>query len=76
MRFGPDEAEGELADVYRQIAHSRSLGNILRVQSLHPAGLRDHSAQYRTLMFGRSPLTRSERESIAVWVSRANDCHY
>jgi AhpD family alkylhydroperoxidase len=27
-------------------------------------------------MFGASQLTRSEREAMAVTVSRANDCHY
>jgi alkylhydroperoxidase family enzyme len=40
------------------------------------AGLRDHHALYRTLMFGPSPLSRSEREAIAVEVSRTNECHY
>jgi alkylhydroperoxidase family enzyme len=38
--------------------------------------MRAHVALYRTIMFGRSPLTRAEREAIAVAVSAANDCHY
>ncbi|MFN2467975.1 MAG: carboxymuconolactone decarboxylase family protein [Gaiellaceae bacterium] len=35
-----------------------------------------HLRLCRTIMFGDSPLTRSEREAIAVAVSSANDCHY
>jgi alkylhydroperoxidase family enzyme len=70
------EAQGPLADVYRRISPGGRIANILSVQSLHPAGLRDHYALYRTLMFGPSPLTRTEREAIAVEVSRVNGCHY
>jgi alkylhydroperoxidase family enzyme len=72
----PSEAEGQLAEVYRRVSPSGRVANILSVQSLHPAGLRDHLALYRTLMFGPSPLSRSEREAIAVEVSRSNGCHY
>mgnify|MGYP000682893523 CR=1 FL=1 len=38
--------------------------------------LLDHYALYRTSMFGPSPLTRVEREAIAVVVSATNDCFY
>ncbi len=38
--------------------------------------LAGHMALYRALMFGRSELTRIERETIAVAVSVANHCHY
>jgi len=38
--------------------------------------MRAHVGLYRTIMFGESPLSRSERETIAVVVSAANDCHY
>ena len=72
----PLEAQGTLADVYRRIAPSGRVANILTVQSLHAAGLRDHHVLYRTLMYGPSPLTRAEREAIGVAVSRANECHY
>lgn len=50
--------------------------HILAIQGLHPAGLRAHAGLYRTLMFGPSPLSRAEREAIAVVVSAANDCFY
>ena len=44
--------------------------------SLNPAALRAHLGLYRTIMFGDSPLTRAEREAMAVAVSAVNDCHY
>ena len=50
--------------------------NILRLQSLNPDVLEASSQQYLTIMFGDSPLTRAQREMLAVVVSRANHCHY
>jgi alkylhydroperoxidase family enzyme len=50
--------------------------NILASHSLNPEALAAHVRLYRTIMFGDSPLTRVEREAIAVAVSSANDCHY
>ena len=52
------------------------LANILAVQTLHPEALEGHRAHYRAIMFGKSSLSRAERESIAVVVSAANDCFY
>lgn len=72
-----EKAEGALREVYAEIAstHGR-VANILKVHSLHPQALTTHLALYRELMFGRSELTRAEREMIAVTVSVANSCHY
>lgn len=50
--------------------------NIVSSHSLNRAAMRAHVGLYRTIMFGESPLSRSERETIAVVVSAANDCHY
>ena len=50
--------------------------NILASHSLNPEALAAHVRLYRTIMFGDSPLTRTEREAIAVAVSAVNDCHY
>lgn len=73
----PSEADGELADVYRRIGgRSGAVAHILSCESLHPEGMRDHYALYRTLMFGKGALSRAERESIAVVVSAVNGCHY
>lgn len=70
-------ATGPLAQLYQAIAgRPGDVANILQVESLHPAGLRDHYALYRTLMYGESPLSRAEREAIAVVVSAENHCRY
>lgn len=55
---------------------SAGMANILASHSLNQDALRAHLGLYRTIMFGPSPLSRSEREAMAVAVSAANDCHY
>lgn len=50
--------------------------NIVRVMTPNAAALRASMSLYGALMFGESPLTRAQREMLAVVVSRANDCHY
>lgn len=57
-------------------AEGDALPHILASHSLNPEALRGHLALYRAVMFGASPLSRAEREAIAVAVSAANDCHY
>lgn len=68
------EAEGPLAEIYRRLGGK--VDNILKIHSLHPESLDAHMAVYKNIMFGRSPLSRMEREMVAVVVSVANDCHY
>ncbi len=73
----PAEASGELLDVYNRMRDpAGNIANILGVHSLNPAALRTHFDFYRTLMFGRSELSRAQREMIAVVVSKTNACHY
>jgi uncharacterized peroxidase-related enzyme len=73
----PAEAAGELRQQYQRMHDSAgNVANILQVHSLNPAALRAHFDLYRTLMFGRSPLSRAQREMIAVVVSKTNGCHY
>jgi uncharacterized peroxidase-related enzyme len=50
--------------------------NIVKIMSPRPQQLEDSMAFYRTLMFAPSPLSRAEREMLAVVVSHANRCHY
>ena len=52
------------------------LANILASHSLNHNALAAHVRLYRTIMFGESPLTRADREALAVAVSAVNDCHY
>jgi uncharacterized peroxidase-related enzyme len=71
------EAHGALRQVYSKIEGKVGrVANILKVHSLHPEVLDAHLLLYRELMFGRSGLSRDERELIAVTVSVVNDCHY
>ena len=50
--------------------------NILAIHSLNPPALLGHYALYRALMYEKSPLSRAERETVAVAVSVRNECHY
>lgn len=50
--------------------------NILRIHGVHSRVMRHHYDLYLELMRRRSPLSRVQREMIAVAVSAANDCHY
>jgi len=73
----PEEAEGDLKAVYEATVGKRgALAAVHKIHSLHPETLAAHMALYMELLFGRSPLTRREREAIAVAVSRTNGCAY
>ena len=50
--------------------------NIVRIMSPNAEALRTSISFYIALMYGDSPLTRAQREMLAVATSRANDCHY
>lgn len=71
------KAEGLLQDLYES-AKKRAgrVFQILQLMSPNPAALRDSVSLYRSLMFGESPLSRAQREFLAVVVSRKNHCHY
>jgi len=73
-----EEAQGELKVLYEQEFDSERQGtdNILAVHSLNPPTLRAHADLYHTVMHAKSPLSRSEREMVAVVVSVINQCHY
>ncbi len=74
----PGEATGLLKRLYGEaVARAGKVFNVLRIQSLRPEVLRAGIALYKELMHSpRSPLSRAQREMIAVAVSRANGCHY
>lgn len=55
---------------------ARQTDHILASHSLDREALEAHIHPYRTVMFGRSGLSRAEREAVAVRVSAANECHY
>ena len=71
------DAEGELSEIYSELTAKRGkIANILLVHSLNPGALRTHVDLYMHLMFGRSGLSRAEREAIGVVTSAGNDCSY
>lgn len=71
------DAKGLLAETYGALIKQRGkVSNILKVHSLNPNAMNDHLDLYMTIMFGKSGLTRAEREAIAVVVSASNQCDY
>jgi uncharacterized peroxidase-related enzyme len=71
------EATGALQTLYHDLAKRRGkVANIMKIQSLNPGSIETHLALYLHLLFGPSPLSRGEREIIAVAVSAANGCQY
>ena len=71
------DAGAKLGEIYAELLQKRGkVANILKVHSLNPAALSNHLDLYMTLMFGKSGLSRAEREAIAVVVSATNECPY
>ena len=50
--------------------------NIIRIHGVHSRVMRQHYELYVELMRGPGPLSRIQREMIAVVVSTINGCHY
>lgn len=50
--------------------------HVTHVMSVNPPVMDASIRFYGAIMFGRSPLTRVQREMLAVVTSRANDCFY
>jgi alkylhydroperoxidase family enzyme len=78
IHYVPVGAAGApLARQYRRYGDADgALDNILRIHSLNPPSLGHHAELYAHLMRGPSPLTRVQREMIAVTVSAVNGCFY
>lgn len=73
----PPQAEGRLKEIYDDIREKRGkIAEIHIIHSLHPESLLAHMDLYLTLMFGRSPLHRRERELLGVATSAVNACDY
>ena len=74
---GEDDATGLLASIYKSAtARAGRVYQILKVQSQGPRALRSGMGLYTEIMHGESPLTRGQREMLAVVVSKVNACHY
>ena len=58
------------------IARAGRVWQIVKIKSLNALALKHSLSLYSTLMRGPSPLSRAQREMLAVVVSKTNDCHY
>lgn len=71
------DAVGELAALYKRAGNPNgTVDNVMKVHALNPDSLRTHFELYVQAMHKPSPLTRAEREMVAVVVSRLNGCRY
>ena len=53
-----------------------SMDNVMTIHSLNPATMEAHAAIYMQCMKGDSPLSKADREIVAVAASRCNRCSY
>lgn len=75
--ISPGIAENELKLIYEKLRQRRGkIAEVHKVQSLNPEALADHMNLYMTIMYGKSPLKRYQREMIGVVVSSTNRCEY
>lgn len=74
--MSPDEADDRLKELRRRYEGPDGVDNIIWIHSLNPPSMEHHIALYAHLMRGPSPLSRVQREMIAVTVSGVNDCFY
>jgi alkylhydroperoxidase family enzyme len=73
----PEEATGLLKrQLDAAIERAGRIWNIVQIMSINEHALKDSMRLYQTLMKGNSPLTRSQREMLAVIVSTENHCFY
>lgn len=72
-----NNADGSLKDQYEKLTEPwGGVDNILKIHSHNPESLAAHVQLYKTIMYGKSPIRRTDREMIAVVVSTINRCHY
>lgn len=75
--FEYDEATGITRREYdAALRRAGRVWNIVSIQSQLPEVMRDSMRIYQSIMFGPSPLSRAQREMMAVVTSQANECHY
>ena len=71
------DATGELARWYQRAGNpDGTVDNVMRIHSLNVETLRTHFEMYTATMHRPSPLSRAEREMVAVAISRLNGCDY
>jgi uncharacterized peroxidase-related enzyme len=72
-----EEARGALKREYETaLKRAGRIWNIVSIMSQNPRAMKGSMDFYSALMSGSSPLSRSQREMLAVVVSAANGCVY
>ena len=72
-----DESTGIVRREYQKgFLRAGRLWNIVSIQSQLPDVMRDSMRLYGSVMSGPSPLSRWQREFLAVVTSQANECEY
>ena len=72
-----DAATGELkAEFDKALRRAGRVWNIVHIMSLNPRVLKASIEFYQAVMFAPSPLSRVQRELLAVVVSAQLACHY
>ncbi|MBI1938966.1 MAG: peroxidase-related enzyme [Ignavibacteriales bacterium] len=70
-------ARDKLKEIYDDIIKTRGkLSNIMKIHSLLPDTMVEHMNLYKSIIFGKSNLSRELKEMIAVVVSVSNKCDY
>lgn len=71
------DADEKLLALYKEYSSpDGDLDNIIKIHSHNPRSMQGHYELYKCLMYGKSDLSRVQREMIAVVVSALNHCHY
>ena len=72
-----EKAKGALKREYdAALKRAGRIWNIVSIMSQNPRAMKTSMDFYSALMYGSSPLSRSQREMLAVVVSASNDCVY
>ncbi len=73
-----DDADGALKKLYDRIkGPDNNVDNIMMAHSLRPHSMQGHMTLYKyVLHHPRNSLPKSYLETIGVWVSLLNNCHY
>ncbi|MEM7330480.1 MAG: carboxymuconolactone decarboxylase family protein [Chloroflexota bacterium] len=72
-----EEARGFLKKEYENaLERAGRIWNIVSIMSPNPRAMKASMDFYSSIMFGSSPLSRSQREMLATVVSATNHCVY
>lgn len=72
-----DKATGLVKrELEKAIKRAGRVWNIVQIMSLNGRVMKESMEMYGATMFAESPLSRQQREMLAVVVSKANHCGY